>query len=235
MTPEDKRGLEDTIHKVLKSEKHNWLTITERLILPISLGIATIFLGINSSKREDVQVNLARIKQTQDSIKSTKDFQLELVSLYLENITSTSPAKIMNTESLLSLMDSDFVKKIITLPGFVKTGKPGDTVYNNEITNIQKEILLSYSNVKVYYNDAVLSKAKSIDTLLRLNGATSNVSKPDYPLSFDNQIVYYNVKHRNFCEAVKNLLRKNNFGEFIIRQSSGNAPSNDYFKIYVVK
>lgn len=249
MTSQEKQELKETIKQALKAEKYDWLSIAERLIVPVLLGIATVALGINSCNKDKAELNLSEIKQKQDSvnakraeerdsIKSTRDFQLNLVKLYSENISSVDSTKFKNAKNLIYLMDSSFAVKILSRPWYSYIEKTGDPVYSKQgrdLVTIQKDILLRYSDIKVYYKDPVLSKAKSINSLLQINGATSNVLKPDYALSNDNQIVYYNVTQLNFCQAVQDLLRKNNFGEFKIRPSSGQSSTIDHFKIYVVQ
>lgn len=159
---------------------------------------------------------------------------------YSQDISSGDTLKRNNANYLLRLMDSSFAKKVLSYPWYSSYQDKEGVVYNkegNDIIKSQSDILLSYSNIKVYYSDAAQkTKAASINKLLKDRGAQSDVSIPNYSLSkVNNQIVYYNVAQLNYCKAVQNLLQKNNYGNFEIRQSSGDSQTIPFFKIYVTQ
>ena len=249
MTPEDERKVESLIEKVSKAERPGWVAVVEKIILPVVLALATIMLGINGCNKDKIEIRLLAEKQRQDSVNAksqlqrdsvntTREYQLSLVKLYSENISSGDSTKIKNAQNLIYLMDSSFAVKILSMPWYSFIQNSGDPVYPvsaEKAIHSQRDLLLRYSKVIVYYdNGSLKAKALLIDSLLRLNGTQSMVSLKSYDLSKENQIVYYNVSQLNYCKAVQDLLQKNGFGVFDIRPSSGKSTSTD-FKIYVVK
>jgi len=216
-----------------------------KILWHLLLGIATVTLEVNSCNKDEVELKLSANKQRQDSIHSkrgeerdsintTRAFRLSLIKQYAEDISSGDSTRIKNANTLINLIDSSFAIQILNRPWYSHIEPNGNPVFNNAAKNlvtIQRDILLRYSNIKVYYKDnSSLNKAKSIDSLLRMNGSNSNVLQPDYSIS-NNEIVYYNVNQLNYCKAVQDLFKKSNYGEFEIRPSSGQAPTLNHFKI----
>lgn len=251
MEPELEKEVRTIIKETVKVEHSIWITLAEKIVIPIILGISTLTLGYisfsvsksqmsqQSKKQEQEYINSLRI-QERDSINSRRNFQLNLLELYLKTTEKDDLQAQENGKNLLFLMDSSIATKLTGLPLVSNINSKGEPEFSQESLkkiSIQRDVLLKYSNVKVYYEADVSQKANSIDSILKLNGAKSvfNIFPRDYPRPKNNQIVYYSISQLNYCQAVQDLLRKNNFGEFIIRPSSDTSYSQGHFKIYVVR
>lgn len=249
MTPQEEQEFKKLVTEAIREDRPGWIAVLEKIIIPIILGLSTVVLGIVGWKSNETGLKLTAGKQRldsinavkvqkQDSLVSDRNFQLDLMKRYSEDISSGDENRRINANFLIRLMDSAFAKKVLSFPWGSSYTKKDGVIYSkqgSDIVKSQSDILLAFSNIKVYYSDmSKQSMAQKIDTLLRSHGAQSSTSVPKFRLT-KNQIVYYNISQLNYCKAVQDLLQKNNYGNFEIRESSGASPNIDHFKIYVAQ
>ena len=236
----EENRLKEIITEALQKETPKWLTVSEKLVIPTLLGLATLFIAYFSYSVQKNQVDIANLQIVQDSINFKrskqldslvfhKNYQLKLVELFYNDLTSNNSDKNTNALNLLALMDDSLQKQLSVIPWIIK-----DSIAGKDFVDERKDLILSASNIKVLSRSISRNTAAEINDLLVKNGAKAIDSGDPvgYTLS-KNEIVYYSTRHINQCIAVQLLLSQNGYGNFPIRRSSGAHEGNDYFKIYV--
>lgn len=240
MDNKEKEKLKSLISEVFGQSNPRWVIVSEKIIIPVVLGLSTFFIAWATLQLQQNQVDLVGIQAKkdsanfertnhQDSILFHKNYQLKLVELFYNDLTSIDSNKSRNALNLLALMDPSLQNELKLIPWHIK-----DTSVSSVFYDESKEFLLESSNIKIYSNDLDNANAIEINELLTTYQAQSAfLGIPDGYNITKNEIVYYSSRHWNQCVAVQLLLSQNKFGNFPIRKSSGANEKNTYFKVYV--
>ncbi len=220
-----------------------WTNVVTIMIAFIGIVGQSILSNIKAESAKLEMMNANNQKKSADSLKtiirdSINMYRDSINILAVQEIQMKSNLKKMSVaySSVLGIYAYDstcFTSKKKKEQSIVtKTTKDISGIINK----YNSEKSLSDCRLKVYFLPKTESKAKEINDLLKSKGATTDYRIPKYSIEevVHNEIVYYNETQIIYCEKVQSFLKKEGYGDFNIRISTGANATYTHFKIYVV-